>query len=141
MTGERQSANEHLSPDECWSILGASGIGRLATVVTDLATGSVTPDIFPINYLVHERSILFRTAPGGKLMELAAASAVALEADGADGSEFWSVVMRGHAARMLVDDEIEASGILELHTSHPSDKWNYLQVTVDVITGIRFPRV
>ena len=140
MTGERPRADEHLTADACWSLLGTGGIGRLATVVTDRATGSVAPDIFPINYLVHDRSILFRTAPGSKLMELAEESAVAFEADGADGDEYWSVVLRGSAARMLVDDEIQSSGILELHTSHPSDKWNYLKITSDVITGIRFHR-
>ena len=143
MTGEGQSVDENLSPDECWSLLGTSGIGRLATVITDPATGAVTPDIYPINYLVHEGSIVFKSAPGSKLIEMAGHSAVALEADGARGAhgeEYWSVVVHGHAARMLVDEEIEASGILALLASHPSDKWNYLRITVDVITGIRFIR-
>ncbi len=138
MTDERQSTNEQLSPQECWKMLGDDGIGRLATVVVDPVTAEPAPDIFPINYLVHENSILFRSAPGTKLMELAAQSAVAFEADGHRGRKHWSVVARGHANRMLFDETIEASGIVDMHATHPSDKWNYLQITVDVITGIHF---
>lgn len=138
MTEERPLTDENLSPDECWKLLGDDGIGRLATVVVDPVTAVPAPDIFPINYLVHENSILFRSAPGTKLMELAAQSAVAFEADARHGRTHWSVVARGHASRMLFDEKIEASGIVELEATHLSEKWNYLQITVDVITGIRF---
>lgn len=138
MTDERHSADERLTPEECWKMLGDDGIGRLATVVVDPVTGSASPDIFPINYLVHEGKILFRSAPGSKLMDIAAQSAVAFEADGHRGRTHWSVVVRGQASRILFDEVIESSGILDLEATHPSEKWNYLQIEADVITGIRF---
>ena len=138
MTDARKPVDEQLTPDECWNLLGEGGVGRLATVVVDPVTDIPSPDIFPINYLVHENSIQFRSAPGRKLIELAAQSAVAFEADGHRGRTQWSVVLRGHANRMLIDAEIEQSGIVELEVIHPSVKWNYFQIDVDVITGIRF---
>ena len=40
----------------------------------------------------------------------------------------------------MMDREIEESGVLDLEADHPTDKWNYVCVTVDSITGRRFRR-
>lgn len=129
---------EQLTPDECWSLLDGEGVGRLATAVVDAASGAVTPDIFPINYRVHEGAILFRSGPGSKLIDLTKQSAVAFQADGRRRRVHWSVVVHGHAERLGFDSEIEDSGIRELQATHPTDKWNYVRIEVDGITGIRF---
>ena len=52
---------ENLSFDDCWELLANDMVGRLAIVVDE------HPEIFPVNYAVHLRSIVFRTAPGSKL--------------------------------------------------------------------------
>ena len=41
---------------ECWELLGSLALGRLVTY----ADGQ--PDIFPVNYVVQRRTVLFRTA-------------------------------------------------------------------------------
>ena len=91
---------EVLTEDECWALLQAGGLGRLATA----AKGMV--DVFPINFLVHDRTVLFRSGPGSKLVNLTAAPLVAFEADSFDGRWHSSVVIHGRATRLDNDEEI-----------------------------------
>ncbi|MEY2957656.1 MAG: hypothetical protein RLZZ01_224, partial [Actinomycetota bacterium] len=46
---------EQLVPDECWRLLERHEVGRLAVSVSD------RPDIFPVNYVVDQGGIVFRT--------------------------------------------------------------------------------
>lgn len=129
---------EELSTPECWQLLGKDGIGRLATAVVDPVTGAVMPDIFPVDFHVHDGAILFRTGPGSKLVDLTAQPAIAFQTDGHSGRRHWSVVAHGRAHRLALDGDIVESGILELQATHPTDKWNYVRIEVETITGIRF---
>jgi uncharacterized protein len=115
-------------------------LGRLATAAVDATTGEVSIDVFPVNFLVHDRAVYFRSGPGSKLVDLTANHTVAFEADGQDGPAVWSVVVHGRAHRLMMDREIEESGVLELEAVHPTDKWNYVRIDADSITGIRFKR-
>ena len=53
-----------LTEQECWDRLAGEELGRLVTRVGDVL------DIFPVNYVVDDRTLLFRTAEGSKLFEL-----------------------------------------------------------------------
>ena len=53
-----------LSDEQCWERLRTQELGRLVTRVGDVL------DIFPVNYVVDDGSVLFRTAQGSKLFEL-----------------------------------------------------------------------
>jgi hypothetical protein len=57
------------------------------------------PEIFPVNYLPEDGTVIFRTGPGTKADALAAGGTVALEADGLNtyGTIAWSVVVKGEA--------------------------------------------
>lgn len=138
MADESVPVIEELTVDECWKLLEKDGVGRLATATLDPATGEVLPDIFPINFHVFEERILFRTAPGTKLIDLTAQPTVAFQTDGHRGHRHWSVVARGTARRMMFDSDIQESGILDLQSTLPTEKWNYVRIEVDTITGIRF---
>lgn len=129
---------EQLTVEECWKLLSRDGVGRLATATVDRASGDVAPNIFPINFHVFEERILFRTAPGSKLIDLTAQPAVAFETDGRHGHRHWSVVAHGTARRMMFDADIQESGVLNLQSTIPTEKWNYVRIDVDSITGIRF---
>ncbi len=129
---------EELSVEECWKHLEKDGVGRLATATLDRVTGGISPDIFPINFHVFEQRILFRTAPGTKLIDLTTQPAVAFQTDGRRGHRHWSVVARGIARRMMFDADILESGVLNLHSTVPTEKWNYVRIEVETITGIRF---
>ena len=118
--------------DECWVRLGKESFGRLA-VATDSGV-----DIFPINFIVHDRALFFRTAAGSKLVDLSVQSAVAFEIDGHDSNTRWSVVVKGEAKRLYDDAEIEASGVLSLHTASPTAKWNFVRISPASVTGRQF---
>lgn len=131
---------EELSTPECWRLLENDGVGRLATAVIDPVTGAVAPDIFPVDFHAHDGAILFRTGPGSKLIDLTEQPAVAFQTDGHRGRTYWSVVAHGRAHRLGFDSDIEESGILDLQATHPTEKWNYVRIEVESITGIRFRR-
>jgi len=123
-----------LEEAECWELLHSAGLGRLATA----AKGIV--DIFPVNYLVHEGSIYFRSAPGTKLVNLTAAPLVAFEVDDFDGRWHWSVVVHGRAKRLDLDSEIADAGVKDLVSWSPTEKFNYVRITPTDITGRRVDR-
>lgn len=141
MAQESVPVIEELTADECWKLLEKDGVGRLATAVLDRKTGNVEPDIFPINFHVYEQRILFRSAPGSKLIDLTTQPAVAFQTDGHRGRKHWSVVVHGIARRMMFDSDIVESGILDLQSTLPTQKWNYVRIEPSKITGIRFTGV
>jgi len=132
MPASAESALEVLGEEESWHLLASADLGRLAVSID----GGV--DIFPINYVVADRVVFFRTAPGSKLMDLTRHPIVALETDGTHNRRRWSVVVKGSAVRLGSDEEIEASGVLTLHSLVPTEKWNYVRITVSSITGRQF---
>lgn len=124
----------HLTEDECWSFLHSGVLGRLAIAAKGLV------DIFPINYLVHDRTILFRSGPGSKLVNLTAAPLVAFEADDFDGRWHSSVVVHGRASRLDNDADILESGVMNLVSWSDTPKFNYVRITPTDITGRRVDR-
>jgi uncharacterized protein len=135
----RRSPVEELTEPQCWALL-STGLGRLATSVDHVV------DIFPVNYFVHERTILFRSAPGSKLVNITSDPTVAFEVDGVESRFHWSVVIHGTAKRLGVDRDILESGVKDLVSWSPTHKFNYVRITPTRITGRRilrdaFPRV
>ena len=92
-----------LDRDECRELLKTAQLGRLAT-----AAGG-EPDIFPVNFHSDGDTILIRTAPGTKLLELTVHSAVAFEIDGWDDDGAWSVVAHGRARQLELQSEIDVT--------------------------------
>lgn len=133
---ERAHASvEELDTAQCWRLLESVTLGRLAVEGHD-----GHPDVFPVNYLVHDGNLFIRSAPGSKLRSIAKHPAVAFEIDGETTRSHWSVVIRAHAHRMDTDADIEASGILDLVSSSPTTKDNFIRLTPDSVTGRRFPK-
>ena len=133
---ERAHASvEELDTAHCWRLLESVSLGRLAVEGHD-----GRPDVFPVNYLVHNGNVLIRSAPGTKLRSIAKHPAVAFEIDGETTRYHWSVVVRAQAHRMDTDADIEASGILDLISSSPTTKDNFIRLTPDTVTGRRFPK-
>lgn len=125
---------EEIGTAACWRLIEVNSLGRLA-----LQDADCRPDLFPLNYLVHEGNVFIKSAPGTKLRSLASHPDVALEVDGADSTFRWSIVIRGTAVRMDTDADIEASGIHDLASQSPTAKRNYLRLVPDTVTGRRFP--
>ena len=86
-----------LSESESWSLLSGMALGRLVTSVEG------QPEIFPVNFVVQDRTVLFRTAEGAKLFTVVMNSRVAFEADDHNVSEGWSVIVKGRAEVLNTD--------------------------------------
>jgi uncharacterized protein len=84
---------EELPVDECVELIGAKRVGRVGV------SPSTGPQIFPVNFVLHEGNILFRVAPYSRLAGLLDETLVAFEVDEID--DFlecgWSVLVVGRA--------------------------------------------
>lgn len=123
-----------LTDQECWELLAGEQIGRLAVVVAD------RPDIFPVNFVVHDGRILFRTAEGSKLASVVIHREIAFEVDGFDEAtnEAWSVVLDGMARVLEHDDEVEAAESLPLFPWNISPKNHFVEIEALSLSGRRF---
>ena len=69
--------------------------------------------IFPVNFAVQIRSVLFRTAEGTtKSTSAVMTNEVLFEADAYDAAQGWSVIVRGRTRTLRFDDEIEEADAL-----------------------------
>jgi hypothetical protein len=136
MTDTKSNANrgvEHLTTAECWRLMESSSLGRLAVEGTE-----GVPDLFPVNFMAHSGSVYLRSAPGSKLMDIAARPGVAFEVDGQDPLSHWSVVIKGTARRLDSDAEIHESGVEKLVSASPTAGHDFIRITPDSVTGRRF---
>jgi nitroimidazol reductase NimA-like FMN-containing flavoprotein (pyridoxamine 5'-phosphate oxidase superfamily) len=118
---------------ECWALLEARHLGRLAFVDQE------GPIVLPINYAVVDGVVTFRTDAGGKLDAAVRGDRLALEIDGFDAIEQtgWSVLVRGRAE--LVTDAAEL-GLLQgrpLVSWAPGLKPIYVRFGAAEVTGRR----
>ena len=125
---------EALSDDECWALLDATSVGRLAISIAD------KPDIFPINFVVDDGSLVFRTGAGTKFAAAALLHEVAFEIDGYEPSNrtAWSVVVKGRANEVERMEEVFAADDLPLFPWAAHPKPNFVRITPREVTGRRF---
>ncbi len=110
-------------------------IGRLAVCYDE------TPEIFPVNYVVANGTVVFRTSPGLKHVSARLSQAVALEADAVDLETgiVWSVVVKGRARDVSTPQELAAVQQLPLRPVHAGAKPLFVRIEPDQVTGRRFP--
>jgi hypothetical protein len=127
-------AMETLAESECWRLLASAELGRLAVC----AAGEV--DIYPVNYALDGNAIVFRTAEGTKLVEVALSGRVAFEVDGfnAEAHQAWSVVVKGDAVQLDHFDDIYRAEGLVLVPWGPGEKSCFVRITPRRVTGRRF---
>ena len=80
-----------LSEEECLALLATQAVGRFVFMDAD-----GQPMALPVNYVLYDRTVAFRSDPGAKLTG-ATLNRVAFEIDGIDPlyHEGWSVVVKG----------------------------------------------
>ena len=121
-----------LSDDECWRLLAGERIGRIA-----IESGR-GPQIFPVNHLVRDHVVSFRSGPGEKIMDTFSHPRVAFEVDGRDGEDFWSVVVGGHVEVRGENDPLVRGALESLVSFHPTEKHYVIDIIADEISGRRF---
>jgi nitroimidazol reductase NimA-like FMN-containing flavoprotein (pyridoxamine 5'-phosphate oxidase superfamily) len=123
-----------LTERECWALMVRAEVGRLA-----LCVGS-RPEIFPVNFVADNRTVLIRTAEGTKLAAVSVNPQVAFEVDGFDtmSGVAWSVVVRGTAHVLEKLNEIYAAQELPLVPWDPAPKPIFIRIEPTTISGRRF---
>lgn len=136
---DNHSPVTHLTDEQSLDLLATKTFGRLVVHrKNDI-------DLFPLNYIVHDGKILFRTAEGTKLFSLNLNDDVLFEVDNVeqtseDTGEAWSVIVKG-TARILKDTtEIHAADEAPLKPWLPTLKYNYVVITPneDGLSGRKF---
>ncbi|MFF5764012.1 helix-turn-helix domain-containing protein [Streptomyces tanashiensis] len=105
---------EEVGEAECWELLDGHGVGRVAVEGRDGLA------VFPVNYQVVEREIVFTTAADSILARASASGAeVAFEEDRLDEafSQGWSVLLVGSVRR--VSDETAVRRIMDAGRPEP----------------------
>lgn len=104
MTSRRPKLRE-LSPRECWKLIAAGGVGRIATITDD------GPVILPVKFIVDSETIVFRTTAYGLIGRIGPASEIAFEVDSHDEAmrEGWSVLLVGAMERVEDLGEVAAA--------------------------------
>lgn len=120
-----------LAAADAWAFLHRHQLGRLAYHLR----GEVS--IVPVNYAVDGERLLFRTAPGSKLLGVVLYRDVAFEVDevGQDGAT--SVVVRGRAVH-LSDRDAARTDSAAARSWVPTPKEELVAIEVTEITGRSF---
>jgi nitroimidazol reductase NimA-like FMN-containing flavoprotein (pyridoxamine 5'-phosphate oxidase superfamily) len=133
---------ELLDEAECLRLISAGGVGRIGY------TGRFGPTVLPVNYALHEGTIVFRTGQHGPLGEDLrtgiehAESKVAFEIDELSPAtrEGWSILIQGTAHP--VDSESERASVLQsgVEPWAGGEKELFVRIIPTRITGRRIRR-
>jgi hypothetical protein len=123
---------EVLAPAECARLLATQSVGRVGL-------GGARPGVFPVLYALLDGDVVFRTAPGEKLIAAALNRELVFEVDAFDTEmrSGWSVNVLGAAEE--IDDPGERSRAEALHL----EPWagdvrdRYVRIRTVEITGRR----
>ncbi|MGW6914201.1 pyridoxamine 5'-phosphate oxidase family protein [Kitasatospora sp. NPDC054939] len=125
----------HLTVPECWDLMGTRGIGRIAL------NTQPGPAVYPVNYAVDARTIVYRTAP--RAADPPDASPVSFQVDRIDDqlSRGWSVLVLGQARHVV--DLHEQERLAQLPGAVPwagGDRPLWVRIRPDEVTGRRIGR-
>lgn len=125
-----------LDRQECISLLRRVPVGRI------VFTEQALPAIRPVNFLLHEDTVVIRCGEGGKLAVAAEGAIVAFEVDEFDatGHIGWSVVVIGQAEIVTDPDAIAALADLPLDPWAPGRRCQYIRIPLARLTGRRIEK-
>jgi uncharacterized protein len=124
-----------LSENACWQFLEKHSIGRVGIV------DQGAPMVFPVNYALDGRSVVFRTAPGTKLELAARGRQAAFEVDDAfDVLETGtSVMLHGKLELVRGAAELAHLATLDLRSWAPGGRDRFVRVNPLWLSGRRIP--
>ena len=138
----RQPVLERLDEAECLRLISPGGLGRLAY------SGRFGLTVLPVNYKLHEATIVFRTAQDSPMDEdlrtgiRDAEYSVAFEIDEIDlaAREGWSVLIQGSAHH--VESAAERASVLEAGVEPwaGGTREHFVRITPTRVTGRRIRR-
>lgn len=126
---------EALGKDECLALLSRAKYGRVAVVTSD-----GRPEIFPVNYVVRNGTIVFVTG-SAVLQARAPLGHIAFEVDIVDPSshEGWDVVVSGEGAE--ITDAVDSRSLLarsdRVEEWAPGNKEHWISIVGPHFSGRR----
>jgi nitroimidazol reductase NimA-like FMN-containing flavoprotein (pyridoxamine 5'-phosphate oxidase superfamily) len=128
-------ALEEFSTAECWRLVATQPVGRLAVIVGHY------PMVFPVNYAVDDKTILYRTGVGAKLWSVHRSN-VTFEVDQVDvfHRSGWSVMIMGVAEEINIERnrrEISRAELAGARPWAPGVRDHFIRIHPDQITGRR----
>ena len=129
----RQARWQELTRAECFELLAAEQLGRVA-VVDDRG-----PVVFPVHFVLDRHTVVFRTGTGTKLSAASLGRRVSFEVDRADPATRtgWSVVVRGEAVEVTDRAELTRLRALPLEMWAPGTRAHYVRILPSTLTGRR----
>ena len=121
-----------LSDDESSNRLKSVSLGRLVTRVGDQL------ELFPVNFVTQDGTVLFRTAEGTKLFSTVMNDKVLFEADDHTVADGWSVIIRGTARVLTASADIHEAERAQLLPWVPTEKLRFVRITPSEVSGRRF---
>ena len=123
---------EIIGAEECRALLCAGRVGRVAVC-------GARPGVFPVLYSLLDDDVVFRTAPGEKLIAATLAHDVVFEIDDYDTStrSGWSVNVVGTAEEIEGVDELTAARTLALEPWAGEVRDRYVRIRAREVSGRR----
>ena len=126
---------EIIARDECLRLLAGEVVGRIGFVAARRA------EVLPVNYVLDDEAIVFRTAAGSKL-DGATRAPVVFEVDSIDRAtrSGWSVIVHGLAQEVTSFDRVELRervAALPVDPWAPGEKAHLVRIAPGAITGRR----
>jgi nitroimidazol reductase NimA-like FMN-containing flavoprotein (pyridoxamine 5'-phosphate oxidase superfamily) len=124
---------EVLDRADCLDLLRSATIGRISI------TSGALPVILPVNFVVSDECILFRTSPGTKLDAATRNAVVAFEVDDFDrfGHSGWSVVVVGITREVDPPDHVRRA----IPRWAPSDDGRVVSIDIESVSGRRLNQI
>jgi nitroimidazol reductase NimA-like FMN-containing flavoprotein (pyridoxamine 5'-phosphate oxidase superfamily) len=127
---------ETLDRSECLRLLGTVPIGRVAFVIDAM------PSVQPVNFVLHNGQIVFRTSPGSKLAAAMRNTVVAFEVDEYDSAQHvgWSVTAVGRSSMVADRERRRELALLPLQPWAPGERDHFVMISPAVLHGRRIVR-
>ncbi len=119
-----------LSDTACRAHLAGEAVGRIAV------TQAALPLIVPVNYVMDEDTIFFRTRHDGAVARACDNAVIAFEIDAlaADGTAGWSVNVVG-VATLVPEHEVDQAWHDRLRTAAGPERNQFVRMRVGMVTG------
>jgi nitroimidazol reductase NimA-like FMN-containing flavoprotein (pyridoxamine 5'-phosphate oxidase superfamily) len=123
---------EVLERSECERLLETQRVGRVGLCGDE-------PAILPVVYAMHNGDVVFRTAPGAKLIAALLDQVVVFEVDDYDVERHagWSVNVVGSATEIVHPAELAKADTLGLQPWAGSARDRFVRVVADRVSGRR----
>jgi len=125
-----------LDRETCFDLLQTVGIGRVAW-----ATESGRVLVLPVNFVVDEDAVVFKTAEGSKLEAVRGGRPLSFEADDVEPALHvgWSVLITGEAEVVTAADQLRRLAELPVAPWDATPKPFLVRLPAHEVTGRRLP--